>query len=87
MAKNRKQKDLKDYLQLKKEAEEAQQQADKAEGALEGVMKRLKDEFGCKSLESAEKKLKELEKIEKKAKKDFAAAVEKFEEDWKNESD
>ena len=75
---------LKDYLKLKKEAEEAQQQADKAEGTLEGVMKRLKEEFGCKTLKEAEKKLKELEKIESKSKKDFNTAVEKLEEDWKN---
>jgi len=73
---------LKKYMGLKKKVERAQQEADKAEGALEQVMKQLKKEFGCSTLEEAKKKLKVLEKQKQKAEKDFEIAVEEFEEEW-----
>jgi len=73
---------LKKYMELKKKVEQAQQKADKAEGALEQVMKRLKEEFGCATLELAKRKLKLLQKQEQKAKTDFEEAVETFEEKW-----
>lgn len=80
-----KDKALKEYLLIKKEAEDAQQQADKAEGALEEVMKRLKDEFGCSTLEAAEKEMEKRKKEETKTNKAFKKAVDKYNEDFKNE--
>jgi len=73
---------LNKYMELKKRVEQAQQEANKAEGALEQVMKQLKKEFGCTTLEQAEKKLSILEKQEQKAKIEFENAIEEFEEKW-----
>jgi hypothetical protein len=73
------------YLKLKKQAESAQQEADKAEGALELLMKRLKEEFDCSSLKEAEKKLERLEKQTEDSKKEFEKAVGDFEKKWGNE--
>ena len=76
---------LKKYMNLKKRVEQAQQEANRAEGALEQVMKQLKEEFGCITLEDAKKKLKSLEKQEQKARTDFEEAMEEFEEKWDKE--
>jgi len=46
------------------------------------VMKQLKKEFGCSTLNEAKRKLKQLEKQEVESKEKFDSAVEKFEEDW-----
>ena len=70
------------YLQLKRKVEAAQQEADKAEGALGEIMKQLKRDHGCGTLAEAKKKLKQLEKQEASSKKEFDIAVEKYEEDW-----
>lgn len=73
---------LQKYLQLKKKVDQSQQEADKAEGALEQVIKQLKKEFGCTTLEEAKKKLKILERQQQKAETEFGDAVEEFEEKW-----
>ena len=78
---------MKNYNRLKRKADEAQQTADKAEGALEQVMKQLKKEFDCDSIEKAEKKLEQLKKQESKAKKEFETSVQEFEEEWETEDD
>ena len=75
------------YLALKKRVESAQQKADQAEGAIGEVMKQLEREFGCSTLNEAKRKLKQLEKQEVESKEKFDSAVEKFEEDWPDESD
>lgn len=70
------------YLALKRRVESAQQKADQADGAIGEVMKQLKREFGCSTLNEAKRKLKQLEKQEVESKEKFDSAVEKFEEDW-----
>lgn len=70
------------YLSLKKRVESAQQEADKAEGALSEVMKQLEREFDCKTLNEAKRKLKQLKKQEESSKKAFDDALEEFEENW-----
>jgi len=77
---------LKKYIELKKRVEQAQQEANKAEGALEQITKQLKKEFDCNTLEAAKKKLRVLEKQGQKAKTEFENAIEEFEEKWDNES-
>ncbi len=77
--------DLKKYIELKRKVETAQQKADRAEGALQQVMKQLKSEFGCTTLDAAKKKLLLLTKQESKAKKEFDSAVKEFEEKWEDE--
>lgn len=78
--------DLKEYVALKRRVEQSQQKADKAEGALGEVMKRLKTEFGCSTLAEAKEKLKRLEKQGVIAKREFDNALRKFEEKWPDES-
>ncbi len=73
------------YLELKKKTEEAQQKADKAAGALSQVMKQLKTEFDCSTLQEAEKQLKQLQKQEKKLTQEFDQAIETYEEKWESE--
>lgn len=75
------------YLNLKKKVESAQQKADQAEGGLSEVMKQLKHEFGCNTLNEAKRKLKQMESQEADSKERFDAALEKFEEDWPDESE
>ena len=73
---------LKRYMELKKRVEQAQQEVSKAEGALEQIMKQLKKDFGCATLEIAKRKLELLEKQSQKAKTEFEDAVDKFEQKW-----
>jgi len=77
--------DLKEYVQLKKRVDQAKQKADKAVGALEQIMKQLKKNFGCNSLQEAEKKSKSLQKQAITSKKEFDEALEEFEEKWYDE--
>jgi len=75
------------YLSLKKKVESAQQEADQAEGAEKEVMKQIKDEFGCNTLNDAKRTLKQERKKEADSKAKFDTAFEQFEEDWSDESD
>ena len=75
------------FLSLKKRVETAQQEADQAEGAEKEVMKQIKDEFGCNTLNDAKRMLKQKRKQESDSKSKFDDAFEKFEEDWPDESD
>jgi len=77
--------ELSHYTQLKEKVEKARQRADKAQGALEEIMARLKKEFGCDSLPSAKKKLKELEAELVVAKKKFEQAMDNFENEWEED--
>ncbi len=73
---------LNKYLALKKRVEDATKQVDQADGAIGEVMKQLKREFDCSTLNEAKRKLKQLEKQEVESKEKFDSAVEKFEKDW-----
>jgi len=70
------------YMEWKRKVKQAQQEADKAEGALEQIGRELKKDFGCSTLQAVKKKLKILEKQVPKAKAEFENAVEKFKEKW-----
>jgi len=74
--------DLEKYLQLKRQAEAANQQADKAEGALEMELSRLQKEFHCDSIEQAEKRLRIKSRKRDKSKKKFERAIADFEKKW-----
>lgn len=74
------------YLSLKKRVETAQQEADKAEGAISEVMKQLEREFDCSTLNESKRKLKHLQKQKESSKKAFDDALEEFEENWPDES-
>jgi|WetSurSiteA1Bulk_404760.scaffolds.fasta_scaffold247991_1 uncharacterized phage infection (PIP) family protein YhgE len=59
-----------DLLKMKEEAQQAKTKLDETKGKLKGHYERLEKDFGCKTLEEADKKLnimdKELDKKEKK---------------------
>lgn len=68
-----------------KKVEELQRKADKASGALAELMKRLQEEFGCKTVKQAEKKLKELEEELEREVDAFKKALKEFEEEYGDE--
>jgi len=74
--------DLKQFLRLKEEVEEARSQAEQAKGAAKQIQARLKDEFGCKDLEAAEKLDATLAKEEKKLEREYEKAEEAFMDKW-----
>jgi hypothetical protein len=76
--------DLNDFIDLKKNVEELRSKVHRAEGSLEQGMKRLENEFGCKSLEEAEDELKELRRKEEKEKKAFQKALAKYEKEYED---
>jgi len=56
----------KELLELKEDIEEAKQKVSELKGERQALMKRLKEDWNCGSLEEAEKKLKEMsEQVEK----------------------
>lgn len=70
------------YLSLKKRVDQAQQEADKAEGALGEVMGQIKNEFSCDTLSAAKKARKQLQLQKESSGKAFDDALENFEETW-----
>ncbi len=76
---------LKKYMRLKKDVETAQQRADRSQGALDQLMKTLKEDYGCETLKEAKKKLKSLQKQEEEVREAFETAVEEFEEKWEEQ--
>lgn len=62
---------------LRKQVEQGKRDADRAQGALAQVMQEIKAEFGCKTLEEAEKLYK---KMEKELARDEAELQKKVEE-------
>lgn len=79
--------DEKEYKRIKRAADEARQARDRAAGHLEGVMERLREEFGCDTIQAAEKKLKTLTKEAKAAEAAYREAVEAFEEKWGDDAE
>lgn len=70
------------YHNLSKKAQKAKAEADRAEGALDTLMKQLEEEFGCTTVEEGLEKLEELKKQQKKLGRQFNKAVKQFENDW-----
>jgi predicted nucleic acid-binding Zn-ribbon protein len=74
--------DIEEYNELKRKVELAKERADKASGALEQAMTRLKTEFKCNNIEEAEKKLKQLQNEVKKSKENFERFLNGFKKRW-----
>lgn len=72
-----------DFQKLLKQVEEIKQRRDKAAGAVEQLIKRLKADFGCESLGEAKRKLKELEEEERQAFTAYNQARKVFDRKWK----
>jgi len=68
-------------LELKTRIEKRKQERDKAKGAYGQVMKQMQDEFGCKSLEQAEKLLTKMQKQQKQSKEQILKETEALEKE------
>jgi hypothetical protein len=74
--------DLKEFQQLKNNVARLQRESAKAAGALEEQMKRLKTEFGCDTMEGAQKLLKKLDAEVTTAERQYQTSMAKFQKDW-----
>ncbi len=75
--------DLAKYQRFKTEIEEVRRAQDRAQGAKAQVLKRLKDEHDCPSLDEAETKYQLLVKQQAVSEAEFVAELEAFETEWK----
>lgn len=73
---------LERYFQIKRKAESARKEADKATGALEQEQKRLKKEFGVATIEAAQHQLKKEEKQRELSRRQFEKEMKRFERKW-----
>lgn len=71
-----------EYKRLKADVESARQEADRAQGALDGLMVRLKDEFGCEGVKEARAHLSKLQAQATTAQQAFEKAVTEYRERW-----
>lgn len=74
--------DLARFNRLKESADDAKRETAQAEGALRQLMRQLKDEFDCDSLEEAEEKAAKAERDAAKAEKKYETALTEFEKKW-----
>lgn len=70
------------YQKLKKKADEAKTDADRAEGSLENQLKKLKEEFGCETVEAAQKMAVELKGQLEEEEASFEEELRRFQEKW-----
>jgi len=71
------------YRELKQEVEAARNEATRAQGALDQLIDRLKDEFECESLKEAKTLLTSLETKREEADEDFEKAFADYQKRWK----
>lgn len=74
--------DVAEYTSLKEKVDRLRTKADKAKGAFDASLKRLKDEFGCGSLDEARDKLDELKQEQAEAGCQYVEAMDQFKEKW-----
>lgn len=74
--------DMARYQKMKKQVEQLRSEAERAAGREEQLMKQLKDQFGCTTIEEAQDKLKQLQTEAEKAKKVFDRKFDLFEAEW-----
>lgn len=77
--------DIKDLERLKRLVESEQRQRDKAQGRYEAVMDELRREYGCDSLEDAEKLKKKLDRQAEAAKQEAERALAEFKREFGKE--
>jgi predicted transcriptional regulator len=70
----------KDLLELKEEIEEAKQKVSELKGEKQALLKQLKENWKCSSIEDAEKKLVKLGEQEEQLSNQIEAGIEELEE-------
>ncbi len=74
--------DLKKLTKIKDQVTDLKRSADRAQGAFDRILKQLKDDYDCDSLEEAKDKLSKRRKELKVVEHDFDVAMRKFEKRW-----
>jgi len=74
--------DAKRFLEVKQRAEQAQKEADKAAGALEQTLTRLKQYYKVTNMKEAAALAKKLDAEAKEAEDEFDEAFAQFEREW-----
>lgn len=74
-----------DLEQLKRKVEQLKTDRDKAEGAYQQLLSRIKEEYGCDSLKAAKVKLVELEEKEREWAVKATTAKKAFEEKYRDQ--
>jgi len=69
-------------LSLKQKIESAKTEKSKLDGAMESLKKRLLDEFGCKTVKQAEKKIEEMKEKLKSLNNDIQEKLKSIEEEY-----
>ncbi len=75
--------DVRRWEKLKRDVDDMQREVSRAEGSLSTLLKRLEDQFGCKTEEEGRKLLQKMERKQEKIEDQFKDALEEFEEKWK----
>ena len=70
------------YTKLKSDVDRLRREADRAEGVLDDLTKRLKQDFGVETVEEAESLAAKLEKEAAAKEKEYARALVDFEKNW-----
>jgi len=73
---------LRKVADLKSRISEMRRDRDKAQGALDRVMKEILEDYGCRSVKDAKAMLKELTAEEQEASASVDKALKKFEKRW-----
>jgi hypothetical protein len=73
------------YRKLKLEVEESKSEAERAQGALDQLLARLKEEFDCSNLKEAKRLLDDLESKRDRAQKSFQEAMTNYQKKWRND--
>jgi len=74
--------DFKRYLIIKSQVDSMNRKVERAKGALESELSRLKEVFGCGTIEEGQKELERLKLKRRKAKKKFELEMSRFEDKW-----
>ena len=78
---------LKEYEKLKARVDSLARDKARAEGALKQLLTQMEEEFNCKTLKGAEKKLKQLEQEAAQATEDFHTRLKEIVEEWEDKLD
>lgn len=73
---------IKRIERLREQVNNLKREADRAEGALQTILTRLRNEFNCNTIEEAEQLLEKLKKRLETAEENFESEIKKFEEKW-----
>ena len=73
---------LEQYQSLIQKRDSLQRQQERSKGKLEQLLSQLQSEFGCDSVEAAEKELTKIKKQEERAEREADAAMAEWENKW-----